>query len=386
MKKGRKATEQQATDPKAQQNSGRSLTLVIMCKNEAHRIQNALKSAKDIVDAVLIYDTGSTDKTIEKVLEICPNAEIQKGKFVNFVDGYNEALKHVKTSHVLMMAADEAIPNPETARAIRQYFDAGGNLLDMTVKDFDTKGGYLTEMVRNRLFPASKRYSGPYTHEYIAPEPGERVDVAPSNVYVYHCPGKTKEQERARMEQDIVALKQYLDDYRESLGQDVVRANFYLHKSYTILEQFEQARPYAIAVRQFLSGRNHIFINQIDFDETHTAFEKTRDLEVWRRTTQRNPSCPALAAMYGVAALEAGALATAKEALRRAIALPRNEQTKLLADNPTLCLDYSIGALAEIAHREGNILETSMYLNILTSVNPGYCDQLRNKLTARINW
>ena len=339
-----------------------------------------------IAGEIVIFDTGSTDKTIEKVLEACPNAQVHKGKFTNFVESYNEALKRVNTSHVLMLAADEGITDQRTAKAIREYFNAGGNRLDMTVKDFDASGRFQTEMIRNRLFPTSKRYAGPYTHEYIPTEPGERVDVLPPNLYIRHCPNKTKEQERARMEQDIVVLKQYIEDNRKEFKTDLIRANFYLHKSYTVLGQYDQAKPYADAVRGFLVGQNSLFINQIDFDETHTLYEKTRDLEHWRKASQRNYSCPAISAMYGMTAMEEGKPEIAKEALKRAIALPRTEQTKLLADNPMLCLDLPLGALAEIAYKEGNVFETSMYLNILAVVNPVYREQLRSKLTAQINW
>ena len=188
------------------------------------------------------------------------------------------------------------------------------------------------------------------------------------------------------MEQDIVALKQYIEDNRKSFGVDVIRAYFYLHKSYTILQQYEEAKQYADLVRAFLSGQNHMFVNQIDFDESHTAYEKTQDLDVWRKTTLRNPSCPALSAMYGMTALEAGEFEIAKAALKRAIALPRNVGTKLLADNPALCFDFPLGGLAEIAHREGDLLSTSLYLNILSAVNPGYCEQLKQKMIHLINW
>ena len=387
MKKGRKVVEKQAQPaPDAPKAPERRLSLVIMCKNEERRIQNALKSASMIADEVVIFDTGSTDATTDKVFEICPNAKVYEGKFVNFVESYNEALSYVRTSHVLMMAADESFASPEAAFAVRRYFEAGGNMLDMVVKDFTPQGQYLSEMVRNRLFPASKRYAGPYTHEYIPIDQGELVDLMTSDHYIHHCPGKTKEQERDRMEQDIVCLKKFIEDNRKSLGPDIIRANFYLHKSYTILEQYEQAKPYADIVRALLAGQSHMFVNQIDFDETHTAYEKTQDLEVWRKTTLRNPSCPALSAMYGMTALEAGEFEIAKAALKRAIALPRNAQTKLLADNPALCLDFPLGGLAEMAHREGDLLSVSMYLNILSAVNPVYCEQLKQKMIHLINW
>ena len=387
MKKGRKVVEKQAQPaPEAPNSPERKLSLLIMCKNEESRIQNALKSASVIADEVVIFDTGSTDATIDKVFEVCPDAKVYEGKFVNFVASYNEALSHVRTSHVLMMSADESFSTPDAAFSVRRFFDAGGDMLDMLVKDFSPQGQYLSEMVRNRLFPAKKRYAGPYTHEYIPIQHGERVDLMTSVNYIHHCPGKTKEQERTRMEQDIVCLKKYIEDNRKSFAADILRANFYLHKSYTILEQYEQAKPYADIVRALLVGQNHMFVNQIDFDESHTAYEKTQDLDVWRKTTLRNPSCPALSAMYGMTALEAGEFEAAKTALKRAIALPRNAQTKLLADNPALCLDFPLGGLAEIAHREGAILASSMYLNILSSVNPGYCDQLKQKMINLITW
>ena len=387
MKKGRKVVDKQAQPaPGAPNSPERKLSLLIMCKNEESRIQNALKSAMGIVDEVVIYDTGSTDDTLEKIFEICPDAKVYQGMFTNFVESYNEALSHVNTSHVLMMAADEAIATPDAAAAIRRFFNNGGDMLDMLVKDFSPQGQYLSEMVRNRMFPSTKRYAGPYTHEYIPIEQRDRVDLmAPAN-YIHHCPGKTKEQERTRMEQDIVVLKKYIENNRKTFNSDLIRANFYLHKSYTILQRYEEAKPYADIVRALLTGQNHMFVNQIDFDETHTAYEKTQDSRVWRRVSLRNPSCPALAAMYGMTSVGAGEFEEAKTALKRAIALPRNAQTKLLADNPALYLDFPMGALAEIAHRAGGILETSMYLNILTSVNPAYCEQLRNKLTAQINW
>lgn len=387
MKKGRKVVEKQAqAAPEATKAPERKLSLLIMCKNEESRIQNALKSASMIVDEVVIFDTGSTDATIDKVFEVCPNAKVYEGKFVNFVQSYNEALSYVRTSHVLMMAADESFASAEAAFAVRRFFDSGGDMLDMMVKDFTPQGQYLSEMVRNRLFPSTKRYAGPYTHEYIPVGPGDRVDLMTAANYIHHCPRKNKEQERNRMEQDIVWLRKYIEDNRKSFGHDILRANFYLHKSYTILEQYDQAKPYADLVRALLVGQNHMFVNQIDFDETHTAYEKTQDLDVWRKTTLRNPSCPALSAMYGMTALEAGEFEAAKTALKRAIALPRNAQTKLLADNPALCLDFPLGGLSEIAHREGDLLSVSMYLNILYSVNPGYCDQLKRKMINLITW
>lgn len=49
------------------------IVLVLMVKNEAERIERVLKSALPHVDAVLVFDTGSRDGTVEKATELLRN-------------------------------------------------------------------------------------------------------------------------------------------------------------------------------------------------------------------------------------------------------------------------------------------------------------------------
>ena len=43
----------------------KTLSLCMITKNEEKNISRCLDSIKDIVDEIIIVDTGSTDKTIE---------------------------------------------------------------------------------------------------------------------------------------------------------------------------------------------------------------------------------------------------------------------------------------------------------------------------------
>ena len=43
------------------------ISLCMICKNEEKTIGNALKSVKDIVDEIIVVDTGSTDNSIDIV-------------------------------------------------------------------------------------------------------------------------------------------------------------------------------------------------------------------------------------------------------------------------------------------------------------------------------
>lgn len=362
----------------------RRLSLLIMCRNEESRIAGAIISALPIVDQVVIYDTGSTDNTIAKALEAYPQASVHTGQFTNFVDSYNAALSHVRTSHVLIMAADEIFPSLEAAVSVLRRFETGVNMLDMVVKDYDLSGNYLGDSIKTRLFPAYKRFAGPYTHEYIPVAPTDRVELMPSIFYVRHTPGKTAEQQRVRMHSDIAVLKQYIEDNRTTIGPDYIRAFFYLHKSYTILGQRQEAKPYANVVREFLAGVQHVYVNQIDFDEADTAYRLSGDVAAWKDATTRNPWCPALQTSYGMAAKANGDYASARNAFLRAMALPRNNNTTLLSDNPALYLDYPISALAEMAHVDGDLMSARMWLNILSVVNPQQAIALKRRL--EVGW
>ena len=48
-----------------------TIGLIMMCKNEKLRMQVSLDSVTDTVDCMIIYDTGSTDNTIDIVKDHC---------------------------------------------------------------------------------------------------------------------------------------------------------------------------------------------------------------------------------------------------------------------------------------------------------------------------
>ena len=41
------------------------LAVTLMVKNEEQRIEATLSSVKDVVDGIIVFDTGSEDKTID---------------------------------------------------------------------------------------------------------------------------------------------------------------------------------------------------------------------------------------------------------------------------------------------------------------------------------
>lgn len=92
------------------------LGVLCMVKDEQESIATTIQSTKDYIQHVIIYDTGSTDKTISIIEKVCKENKqtlyLFQGVFTSFPQSRNEALRHADTIKVvkfllLMDAGDE---------------------------------------------------------------------------------------------------------------------------------------------------------------------------------------------------------------------------------------------------------------------------------------
>ena len=82
------------------------VSLCMIVKNEEQNIRRCLESVKDIVDEIIIVDTGSTDNTVE----ICKSygAQVYHFEWCNdFSAARNESLKYPTKDWILIMDADD---------------------------------------------------------------------------------------------------------------------------------------------------------------------------------------------------------------------------------------------------------------------------------------
>ena len=87
---------------------GATLSLCMITKNEEQFLADCLNSVKNIVDEIILVDTGSSDKTVE----IAKSFEA-KIHFFEWCDDFaaarNESLKYATKEWILILDADEII-------------------------------------------------------------------------------------------------------------------------------------------------------------------------------------------------------------------------------------------------------------------------------------
>jgi glycosyltransferase involved in cell wall biosynthesis len=89
----------------------------MIVKNEEAALPKCLSSAKNVVDEIVVLDTGSTDNTVQIAKQY--GAEVHYFEWCNnFSVARNEALKYVTTDWILVLDADETLA-PEIAPSMK---------------------------------------------------------------------------------------------------------------------------------------------------------------------------------------------------------------------------------------------------------------------------
>lgn len=91
------------------------ISVTILTKNSQDHIGEILESLKGF-DEVVVYDTGSTDQTME-IARTFPNVTLYQEPFVGFGPTHNLATAKAKNDWVLSIDSDE-VPTPELLKEI----------------------------------------------------------------------------------------------------------------------------------------------------------------------------------------------------------------------------------------------------------------------------
>lgn len=148
-----------------------TISLCMIVKNEAEVIEDCLKSVQNLVDEIIIVDTGSTDNTKAIVQNYTPH--IYDFTWVDdFSQARNYAFKLATKDYILWLDADDLIPQEaqekflELKQNLPPDIDAVSMLYHLA---FDECGHPTFSYRRNRLVKREKQFKWiGAVHEYLA--------------------------------------------------------------------------------------------------------------------------------------------------------------------------------------------------------------------------
>jgi len=182
------------------------ITACMIVKDEEKRIETCLGSIKDMVDEIVIVDTGSTDKTKELCLKYTDKVYDSKLEKFNFADARIESISYASSDWVLIIDADEYIDGAK-GDFFRQFTDMDYDAFCFYIRDV-REGNFITEILSNyRLFKKDKVTVHDRVHNQFHLADGCKYAVADDkdrHVSIWVHTGYT--QDYKRIERDIQSL------------------------------------------------------------------------------------------------------------------------------------------------------------------------------------
>lgn len=224
------------------------IAILMMVKNEKKRLHVSLESVKDFADSLIIYDTGSTDNTIEICRDFCKKYDIplrlKEGEFVNFQESRNVSLDFADSfedvDFLLLMDTNDELVNGSLLRNIAKEFKDQQNKTAFLISQ-EWFSGKLDKYYNVRFIKPREgwRYVG-VVHEYIKSNKHEditRID-GPIKLYQDRTQDDDKTGQRFYRDKDLLLIEHEKDPTEP-------RTVFYLAQTFSCLNDYENAYKYS---------------------------------------------------------------------------------------------------------------------------------------------
>lgn len=226
------------------------IALLMMMKNEKKRLHVSLESVKDYVDSFVVYDTGSTDNTLEILKDFTDKHKIplrlKQGEFVNFAVSRNVSLDFADSfediDFLLLLDVNDELRGGEYLRKFaEEHMNTEYNAFLMCQEWWSGKND---KYFNTRFIRAHKgwRYKGS-VHEWMYDsfelKDGPPVMKMPPNIVLYQDRTQDDDKSSKRFHRDKELL---LADYKKDPTEP--RTLFYLAQTCGCLGQYEEALYY----------------------------------------------------------------------------------------------------------------------------------------------
>ncbi len=222
------------------------ISACVIVKNEEENLAVCLESMKNIVDEIIVVDTGSTDQTITIAKQL--KANVYSYPWENdFAAAKNFALEKATGDWIVFLDADEYF-TPETIGNVKHVIakhakECDAYILKMINIDVDNNNKPIDDFFAMRILKNSKelRFFGK-VHEELRFLNGKRkalYQVDPKEIVLYHT-GYSQKRMQLKCQRNLEIL---LEELRENPGN--INLYRYLADVYNGLNDYENAVKYA---------------------------------------------------------------------------------------------------------------------------------------------
>ncbi|MBB2481637.1 glycosyltransferase [Bacillus sp. APMAM] len=164
------------------------VSLCMIVKNEEKVLERCLSSVKDIIDEIIVVDTGSTDQTVEIASRYV--SEVYHFEWNDsFADARNYAQSKANGEWILVMDADEYVDSSNLHDAIQELRSLKDNFNACEVRVYNFTGNYGESIVQNhsiRLFKNEPSIGyNRSVHEQVTNKDGDLM-IKPIGLILYH--------------------------------------------------------------------------------------------------------------------------------------------------------------------------------------------------------
>lgn len=203
------------------------LSLCMIVKNEAYCIERCLNSVVDMVDEIIIVDTGSTDKTIE-ICRRYATAKIEKFKWNHsFADARNYSIEKATGDWILWMDADEELDEKDRAKLREGSHFEDYDLIMLHLVNYHgntVDPNKSTDMVHLRLFRNNGLRFKNKMHEHLDCDhiPKKRIGYLDVKIHHYGYMDQVMKRKK-KTQRNLQMLNRQIKD-----GENVNWAHYYI--------------------------------------------------------------------------------------------------------------------------------------------------------------
>ena len=248
----------------------------MIVRDEENTLNLCLNSVKDIVDQMVIVDTGSKDKTIQIAKNL--GADVHQFQWCDsFAEARNESIKYANGDWILWMDADETL-DPKSIPELKKITHDNNKDYFYSVR-ISSKNNYQNKVTysdAHRIFPGGLEIQFENRiHEQIyrsAISAGAREKI--TGIHIYHEGYNLTEKEyKKKLLRNLPLLEKMVEEDRQNSY-----AHFTLAQNYSGLKQYKNAiKHFKIAIQSDTLG------NSLTIDALNVMSQTYSYLDEWEK-------------------------------------------------------------------------------------------------------